>query len=67
MRCSMPEAACTPSRNQWLCVSLMVGLCAPHNLEGSLLPDALLWLLYPVKAAGIVGRKLTLAFSKLST
>ena len=50
-------------------VSLMVGLCSPqpNNWEGSPLPDALLWLLYPVKAAGIVGRKLALVFSKPST
>ena len=49
-------------------VRLTVGLCTPqpNNWEGSPLPDALLWLLYPVKAAGIVGRKLALAFSKSS-
>ena len=41
-------------------VRLIAGLCTPqpNNWEGSPLPDALLWLLYPVKAAGIVGRKL---------
>ena len=35
-------------------VRLTVGLCTPqpNNWEGSPLPDALLWLLYPVKAAG---------------
>ena len=48
---------------------LLAGLCAPqpNDWEAFPLPDALLWLHYPIRAAGILRRKLALALSRSST